>query len=186
MPFFKPCKAASVRKLWSDPTDMQNVRLRRCILNYIGGSIIKKWKKKNSCQSCISLLCNFSITNEFLKNKQFVHAVIGLQQPSQCVVTFLESLETLFIHNYTTFFNRTSVMASFLQFSSSAYFPYSPCHPELRKFLCCQYFVIRIHHQCRLLTRALKANPLKAQKKAKRIGFIAHTLKRRCINTFKI
>jgi hypothetical protein len=176
-------KSASVTSLWQERGGYVNQVLQKCILSYIGGAIIRRWKKSHVCLQCQTLLCNPAATNQFLIHKQFEHTLVGLQYPSELVVTTLTHLETLFMGNYSTFFSRPSVLSQFLDASVSIAFPQTTCHPQLRHFIFNSYFFIRIRHQCKLLTLSVKDNKYKAQKKAKHIGIIARNLKRRSVRS---
>jgi hypothetical protein len=176
-------KSASVCSLWQERGGRVDQALQKCILTYIGGAIVRRWKRKNICQQCQLLLCSPGLTSQFLKYKQFQHCRIGLQHPSELVVNALTQLETIFMANYTTFFNHPSVVSIFLNVSSFIAFPQPACHPQLRQFLFHSYFIIRIRHQCKLFTLSVRDNKHKAQTKAKHIGLIAKNLKRRSLHT---
>jgi hypothetical protein len=174
-------KSASVTSLWQERGERVDQALQKCILTYIGGAIVRRWKGKNVCQQCQSMLCAPAPHNIFLKHKQFEYCRIGLQHPSEIVVTALSQLETIFMANYATFFHRPSVVSHFLHASSSIAFPQAGCHHQLRLFVFRSYFLLRIRHQCKLLTLSVRENKHKAQQKAKHIGLIATNLKRRSL-----
>jgi hypothetical protein len=63
---------------------------------------------------------------------------------------------------------------------SSDYETNSKCIPQTQKLQALKKGVlIRIHHQCKLLTRAVKDDKLKAQRKAKLLGFLTNKINRR-------
>jgi hypothetical protein len=182
LPSTRATKSDCINRLWQ-PHERIDKELQTCILTYIGGSIVRRWSKKWPCEVCLSLISNPSVTNPFFKHKQYAHTIHGLQRPSCAVTNSLSILENVFITHYDAFFSLPFVLKRFLQASKSVHFPQSPCHPNLRDFFFTAFFKLRIHHQCKLLTLAVKDNKHKAQKKAKHIGIIAGRLKRRSVQT---
>jgi hypothetical protein len=169
-------------RLWQ-PGKRTDKELQTCILSYIGGSIVRKWRKKCSCEICLSFISNATATNLFIKHKQYTHTIHGLERPSSAVTNSLSILETVFMTHYDDYFCLPFVLKRFLEASKTVYFPEPPCHPNLRAFFFSSFFTLRIHHQCKLLTLAVKDNKQKAQKKAKHIGIIAGKLKKRSVKT---
>jgi hypothetical protein len=131
------------------------------------------------------ILCNASAANVFIDHKQYKDAVVGLQRPSEIVTSTLVTLEHIFMSNYSAFFMLPGVLNNFLNVAMSVSFPHMPCHPDVRAFFFKTFFKLRIHHQCKLLTLAVKDNKHKAQRKAKHIGLIAKNLKSRALHTLQ-
>jgi hypothetical protein len=173
-------KTVSVQRLWKN--DAQEDRLKTSIISYIGGFLIRKWKKKHDCKDCYDSLTVDSPNNIFFAYKQFADASAGLQRPSSLLVKALCTLEDIFMANYSDLFPLPFLLKRLLQISFSVPFAVNSCHPELRDFLFRHFLFLRIHHQCKLLTQAVKNDRHKCQKKAKHVGIIAANLRRRSIN----
>ncbi len=160
--------------------------MQRCIVGYIGGYILNKWRKKHNCGTCAAFLSNSSSPNTFITHKQYKDAIVGLQRPSDMVTSTLMTLECVFMANYASFFCLPSVIHCFMSAATSVSFPHVPCHPEIRDFIFKTFFTLRTHHQCKLLTQSVRQNKHKAQRKSKHIGIIATKLKARFRRTLKI
>jgi hypothetical protein len=171
-------KSISVTRLWQG-NEVVDKKLQTCILSYIGGSIIRKWRRKNQCVDCLAIVSNSMVTNAFFKHKEYKFKTHGLQRPSNVLVNAMSTMETIFLNQYLSFFSQTSILKRFMHASRSVYFPAPPCHPHLREFFFVSFFKIRIFHQCKLLTLSVRDNKYKTAKKAKHLGIIARKLKRR-------
>jgi hypothetical protein len=172
-------KSNSLSNIW-DSGSGQNSQLLLCILSYIGGSIIQQCRRKLRCDNCVAALAEKRLNNIFLKYKKYTHCKEngGLLQPIPVILTALVRLENIFISNYSTFFREKCVLSQFMNVAASVSFLSTPCHPNLKNFVFKRFFIIRIHHQCKLLTRAIRDNKMKSTKKAKQLGFLIQNLKR--------
>lgn len=127
-------KTVSVSRLWQG-NSLVDLRLQTCILSYIGGSIVRKWRRRNKCNDCLSLVSNSTNSTVFFKHKQYKNVTHGLQKPSALLVNALSTLETIFSTHYLSLFSSQSqiIKRCFIE-SQSVYFPTPPCHPHLRDF----------------------------------------------------
>jgi hypothetical protein len=153
----REAKAMSVNNMWT--TDKRtDCQLQKCVLSYIGGSILRQWKKSVGCEKCVTALMETTIHNVFLKNKQFGHCKPGqgLIQPTPLLLNTLCTLENIFISYYSAYFCKHRVLLHLMNSCLSVSFITPLCHSNLREFIF-KKFIIRIHHQCKLMTRTVKA-----------------------------
>jgi hypothetical protein len=111
-------KSMSVTRLWQEK-EHTDKKLQTCILSYIGGSIVRKWRRRNPCDDCLSIISNSMETNAFFKHKEYKFITHGLQKPSSLVVNALSTLETVFLNQYLALFSRTCILKGFMNASRS-------------------------------------------------------------------
>jgi hypothetical protein len=167
------------------PFQLRPGPLQRDAQTYIGGYILSKWLQQNPCQVCRAALCSSLCTSDYIRRKTYAVVDTGLTEPSSEVIDALASLEVIFDANYARLMLCPPITSSLLQLSSHVPFPFLSCGCMSRDFVFRKYFIIRLHHQCHLLSQYVKGNKQCARKHNKNIHVLATKLRNRALYSRK-
>ena len=143
-------KSDSVSHLWKSQANVDTTR-QACILSYIGGYIIRSWKRKHSCELCC---CNWRL---FLFQRFLEAQAISLcyYKPSASIIKLFSNVNYTWVYfSYTLcFLFLLTIYSGSLFANFGVSFSQPTCHPRLSSFLCkfsCQLFLkLCIYHQCK-------------------------------------
>lgn len=111
----RSAKSTSVSNIWqSSSTAQKHDILEACVLEYIGGYLLRAWRKRSSqcptCQQSLQSDAKKSNNCSFIRRKMLPGVKEGLLCPTVPVVQALTTLESIFIQNYCEFFKTPGVL----------------------------------------------------------------------------
>jgi hypothetical protein len=120
----------------------------------------------------------------FLNLKDFTPN--ALRRPNKDLVATLLKAEDIFLAAGPSLPRTDNILLLLMNRSSHLAMPTCHLHPSMCHFFLKKYFLIRVHHSCKLLTYSLKDDQRTRQKKYKRLNGLAKTcLGRACRHSIR-
>jgi hypothetical protein len=132
-----------------------------------------KWLDHSECTSCNDIMYANMSESTFLNLKDFTPN--ALRRPNKDLVATLLKAEDIFLAAGPSLPRTDNILLLLMNRSSHLAMPACHLHPSMCHFFLKKYFLIRVHHSCKLLTYSLKDDQRTRQKKYKRLNGLAKT-----------
>lgn len=168
----RAAKSMGLQELWktSDPSQVSDANTTD-IVKYIAGYLTMKYNKQAKCKECETVLLSNAVSCSFIEHKDFTAG--ALTRPNEDVVNALRKAEDFVVSGGNCLLRSGRIVKNLLNRTQALTFPETPCHPTLRDFFLRNFFKLRIHHGCKLLTAKLKSHGLCRKKKDKKLNMVA-------------
>jgi hypothetical protein len=175
-------KSDSIQNLWGTATGDSKKIVD--VITYIAGYLTLKWLDYSECTSCNDIMYANMSESTFLNLKDFTPN--ALRRPNKDLVATLLKAEDIFLAAGPSLLRTDNILLLLMNRSSHLAMPTCHLHPSMCQFFLKKYFLIRVHHSCKLLTYSLKDDQRTRQKKYKRLNALAKTcLGRACRHSIR-